>query len=141
MLKHFAYLLTVLFFILSGQLSAQTKEDSIKKIIEQTEFASIVEVQATFKGGRENLKKFIITNLKVPQKVKEQKIKGKTFLKLGILADGTALVLEILKPLDGCPECDQAAIELIKSMPKWSPAIMEGKIVPCYFNLPIEFSY
>ncbi len=141
MLKHFSYLLPILFFLLPGQLSCQTKEDSIKKIIEQTEFASVVEVQATFKGGKENLKKFIGTNLKIPQKVREGKIKGKTFLKLGILADGTALVLEILKPLEGCPECDQAAIDLIKSMPKWSPAKMDGKIVPCYWNLPIEFSY
>jgi protein TonB len=133
--------LPVLFFMLSGQLFCQTKEDSIKKIIDQTEFASVVEVQASFKGDREGLKKFISTNLKIPQKVKEEKIKGKTFLKLGILADGTALVLEILKPLDGCPECDQAALELIKIMPKWSPAKMDGKIVPCYWNLPIEFSY
>lgn len=141
MLKCFSYLLPILFFIFSGQLFSQTKEDSIKKIIEQTEFAEVLEILPEFKGGTDGLKKFISVNLKVPQKVKEQKIKGKTFLKLGILKDGTALLIEIRKPLTGCTECDEAAINLVKIMPKWSPAKVDGKIVACYWNLPIEFSY
>ncbi|MBA2612370.1 MAG: energy transducer TonB [Bacteroidetes bacterium] len=134
-------LLLFLFSVHSIRFFGQTKEDSVKKVIEQTVFAEVVEVPASFKGDTEGLKKFIVANLKVPQKVKEKKLKGYTYLQLGILKDGTAVVLKILKGLNDCQECDQVAIDLIKVMPKWNPAKMSGKSVATYWNLPIEFSY
>jgi protein TonB len=135
-------LLLIVIFTPFINLLGQTKQDTSKSEIQKSiQYESIIEEPPSFAGGQEALQKFMNDKLIVPAKVKEKKLKGKTFLKLGIHNDGTAVVLEVLKKMDECIECDQAAIEMIKLMPKWTPAKKDGKNVAAPFNLPVEFSY
>jgi protein TonB len=39
-----------------------------------------------------------------------------------------------------CPECDQEAIKVVKSMPEWIPGKIKGEAVSSFFMLPIIFS-
>jgi protein TonB len=35
--------------------------------------------------------------------------------------------------------CDEEAIRVVKSMPKWNPGVQNGKNVRVYYNMPIVY--
>jgi periplasmic protein TonB len=135
-------LIALMIFGPSFKIVGQNTKDTLTKPIDQqVQFATVVEEPPVFPGGQEALEDFISKNLVIPQLVKEKKLKGKTFLKLGIYADGTVVIISVLKTMETCSECDQAALDLIKLIPKWTPAKLNGIYLASYWNLPIEFSY
>ncbi|MDZ4665435.1 MAG: energy transducer TonB [Bacteroidota bacterium] len=106
---------------------------------ENGEIYTIVEQAAEFPGGITQMQKFIQTTLKYPSFCRETSIGGKVFLKFVIDEEGTITNLEILKST-GNKELDQEAINVVNAMPSWKPAMMTGKPVKCYFNLPLSFT-
>lgn len=119
----------------------QIKQDSVnhQKQEESMLIETVVDEMPSFPGGEIALKKFIIKNLIVPPIVKEKKLLGYSFLKIIVNSDGAIGVIKILKPMQMCPECDDEAIKLIRTMPKWTPAKKGGKTVAAYWNLKIDF--
>jgi protein TonB len=91
----------------------------------------------TFKGGFDSLDVFLSKNLKYPTLAKENGIEGRIVVRFIIEKDGLITKTEILKKLGW--GCDEEALRLIKLMPKWMPAKMNGKHVRTYFTLPIVF--
>jgi TonB family protein len=53
--------------------------------------------------------------------------------------NGTISDVEVVKG-SGYPAIDAEAIRVVKSMPLWKPAKMDGKTVRCYFNLPFTMA-
>jgi len=100
---------------------------------------TIVEKHAEFPGGTAEMMKFVQNNINYPQSVKDKRLNGMVFLKFVVSESGEINNVEVLKGITGCPDCDREAIRLVKSMPIWEPAVMEGKPVSSYFNIPIAF--
>ena len=98
-----------------------------------------VEVMPEFNGGVMEMMKFIQKNINYPQAAKENGISGKCFLSYVILPNGTISNIMVRKGVKGCPACDLEAIRVVKAMPKWKPGTQNGKPVPVFFNLPINF--
>lgn len=97
----------------------------------------VVEEQAMFPGGMEAMYAYIVKNLKYPELAKEKGIEGRVFITFIIEKDGSVSNVKILRGIGG--GCDEAAMEMVKNMPKWKPAKQRGKPVRCQFNLPINF--
>lgn len=82
--------------------------------------------------------KFIQQNLKYPQEAIDAGVSFNSMLKFVVNENGKLSKIQILKGVKGCPQCDTNAVHLVKSMPKWNPALVNGKPVKTYFKLPIE---
>ena len=97
----------------------------------------VVEEQAEFPGGLDSMYAYIHKNLKYPELAKEKGIEGRVFVSFIIEKDGSISNVKILRGIGG--GCEEAAVEMIKNMPKWKPGKQRGKPVRFQFNLPIKF--
>ena len=98
-----------------------------------------VDEPAEFPGGITAMKQYVKTNLTRPESVISGKIGGHSYAQFTIEKDGTITDLKIFRGLTDCPECDKEALRVIRSMPKWKPAKVNGKVVRSFFPLPIAF--
>lgn len=106
---------------------------------DEKEVLKSVEVMPDFKGGPIEMMRFLHMNIIYPQRAKEAGLSGKCFLRYVVLPNGSISNVEVLKGIKGCPECDAEAVRVVKAMPKWKPGTQNGKPVPVFFNLPINF--
>ncbi len=95
-------------------------------------------IAPTFAGGIEAMKTFFNQNLKIPEVVKGQEIKGRVFVRFVVRKDGKVDKVHLVKgPND---DCNSEAIRVIKMMPPWIPASDRGDAVSAYHVLPISFA-
>jgi len=94
-------------------------------------------VPPSFSGGVEAMKSFFAQNLKLPETVKPEDIKGRVFVRFVVRKDGKLDKVHLVKgPND---DCNAEAIRVIKLMPAWIPASDRGDTVSAYHILPISF--
>jgi uncharacterized protein (TIGR02145 family) len=110
-------------------------QDNPKEIIE-----TFVDEDAEFPGGHPAILAWIQKNLVFPEKAIENNIQGKCFLRFVVSVDGSISSLTVTKGVPNCPECDKAAIMAIKSMPNWEAGKINGRSVPSYCSIPINFA-
>lgn len=104
------------------------------------EIFTVVEEMPEFPGGVTEMMKYIQKNIQYPAMAREAGISGKCYLKFVVNGDGVISDVTILKAVAGCPDCDKEAMRVIKSMPKWKPGKQNGRTVPVYYNIPINFT-
>jgi protein TonB len=124
------------FTICNAQVAPPPPGDNATK--KQT--LSEVQEMPDFPGGTPELIKFIKQNIKVPEYITKNNKGGKVFLKFIVNPDGSLSDIKVTLPMDGCKECGDEAVRVVKSMPNWTPGKQNGKAVPVSFNLPIKFS-
>ena len=113
------------------------KEDANYDVdLENTVFF-IVEEMPEFPGGEEGLLKFVTENTKYPEVAKEKKIQGKVYVQFVINRDGNVEDVKLAKGVD--PLLDEAAMNIVKSMPQWKPGKQRGQYVKVSFTIPINF--
>jgi periplasmic protein TonB len=95
------------------------------------------ELQPEFPGGTKQLYAFIGANLKMPEAAKKAGISGRVFLSFTVEATGEIKNVAVLKGLGF--GCDEEAIRLVESMPKWKPGTLYNKPTRVKYNLPINF--
>ncbi len=103
------------------------------------EVYSIVEKMPEFPGGPMEMMKYIQKSIQYPQSAKEDGLTGKIFLRFVVSAEGSIANVQILKGIKKCQACNKEAVRVIRNMPKWKPGTQNGKPVPVFFNLPINF--
>lgn len=86
----------------------------------------------------EKLSDFISKNLIYPTEAKSKKCEGTVYVKFIVEKDGTITNAEILRSIGH--GCDEEALRLIKTMPKWSPGKQRGTPVRVSSMQPIKFS-
>jgi periplasmic protein TonB len=112
-----------------------------KQVIEQAapaEIFTVVEEQPNYPGGDEARIKWLQENIKYPEEAKELGIQGKVFVTFVVEVDGSISDVRVLRGIGG--GCDEEAIRVVKSMPKWIPGKQRGVPVRVQFNLPIKFT-
>jgi len=110
-----------------------------KPIVDKVYLTFEVDEEPVFPGGMEALKAFIRDNLKYPELAREEGIEGRCYVRFVIEKNGGISDVTMKKPLRDCPECDKEAIKMIKKMPNWIPAKVNGEPVRCEYILPIAF--
>lgn len=97
----------------------------------------VVEEQAEFPGGLDSMYAYIQKNLVYPEKAKAEGIEGRVFVSFIIEKDGSISNILVKRAIGG--GCEEAAVEMIKNMPKWKPGKQRGKPVRFQYVLPIKF--
>lgn len=98
-----------------------------------------VEEMPSFPGGSDKMFAFIQKNKKYPQKGPDQDIEGRVFVSFIVKSDGSIENIEVKRSLS--PSHDAEAIRVIKMMPKWIPAKQNGRVVNCWYTLPVDFYF
>ena len=103
----------------------------------ETEIFTIVEEMPDFPGGMQKLADYLAKNIKYPQMARESGIQGRVFVNFVIEPDGHVSNVNVMRSLGG--GCDEEAIRVVKSMPKWKPGKQRGKPVRESYILPVNF--
>jgi len=106
--------------------------------IDEHEIFILVESQPEFPGGTVELYKFLRNEIRYPPFAKEANIQGRIFINFVVEADGSITNIVVLRGIGG--GCDEEAIRIVKSMPKWTPGKQRGRSVRVSFNLPVKFT-
>ena len=115
-----------------------------KKVEEKVEkkeevIYDFVDEPADFPGGRAALLKYLSENIRYPQVAQEMGIQGKCYIQFVVSENGFISNVKVKKGVTDCKECDDEAVRVVKSMPKWSPGKNNGKAVNSIFSLPVTF--
>ncbi len=109
---------------------AETGSDSV--------YAEVDEMPV-FTGGDAALLKFIAENVKYPENAKTKGIQGKVIVRFAVETNGEVDKISVLKGVD--PELDKEAFRVVGSLPAFEkPGIKDGKKVPVWFMIPINFT-
>lgn len=95
------------------------------------------DVKPEFPGGELEMRKYIANHIVYPEYAKKNRIEGTVIVSFDVDHEGNVSGVGIVKSVH--ESLDNAAIEVIKSMPKWSPALYHNTKVRTSFDIPINF--
>ncbi len=104
----------------------------------EAEIFTVVESMPEFPGGPGKMMEYIARNIKYPAMARESGIQGRVFVNFVVEPDGSVSNVKVLRGIGG--GCDEEAVRVVESMPKWTPGRQRGKAVRVSFNLPVRFT-
>lgn len=107
-----------------------------EEIVEEEVFLS-VEENPEFPGGLGKLLEFVQKNLKYPMMARESDIQGRVFVGFVVEKDGSITNVRVLRGIGG--GCDEEAVRVVQSLPKFKPGKQRGNPVRVAYTLPIVF--
>ena len=96
-------------------------------------------LEAQQRCSKEQLMAFIVQHLQYPKAAKAANAEGKVIVRFTVDKDGTTRDAEIVK--HGSHGMDEAALEVVNKIPKWTPATKDGKAVATQLSLPFIFKF
>ena len=105
--------------------------------IVEAEIFKVVEVMPEFPGGPAKMMEYIQKNIKYPLMARESDIQGRVFVNFVVEPDGSISNVTVMRGIGG--GCDEEAVRVVNSMPKWNPGKQRGTAVRCSFTVPIIF--
>ena len=97
----------------------------------------IVEEMPMFPGGEQAMLDYVSKNVVYPEEAINKGIAGRVFVGFIVEKDGSVSEVKVLRGIGG--GCDEEAVRVVKSMPKWKPGKMKGKPVRVSYMMPIIF--
>ncbi len=108
--------------------------------ITTTSILSTSQVLPDFPNGKEALMKYLQNNIHPYSSDIDKGGFGKVIIRFYVDTDGSVRNPEVIR--DGIGgRCAEAAINVIKKMPKWKPGMQNGVPVKVYFTLPVSFDF
>ena len=101
---------------------------------EAEEVFTFVEQMPEFDG---NINEYIAANIRYPAEALKKETQGRVIIKLIIQKDGSVSDAKVLRGIGS--GCDEEALRVVNSMPKWKAGKQNGKPVAVYYNLPLSF--
>lgn len=98
---------------------------------------NMVDVPASFPGGEAALRAFVSKNTVYPEIDQEQGVQGTVLLRFKVSEDGSVSSVSVKRSLSRT--CDKAAMDVVRKLPRFTPAKSNGHPVPVWFNLPVKF--
>lgn len=96
-----------------------------------------VEQMPEFPGGPRAMFEFLSRNVRYPRLAQETGIQGTVFVSFIVEPDGSISNIKVLRGIGG--GCDEEAIRLYSSMPRWKPGIQSGRAVRVQFSASVTF--
>jgi len=131
--------LVTLLFITSLVSNTEAQQKKPGKLQDDgNEVLMQVDHSAEFQGGINKFYDFLAKNLRYPAKARENKVQGKVFLTFIVEKNGSLSDIKVVRGIGS--GCDEEAVRVIKSSPKWKPGTQNGHIVRQQYTVPIMFS-
>lgn len=98
---------------------------------------SLVDAAPEFIGGQREFSKYIATHIKYPAAARQNSVQGKVYLSFIVEKDGHLTDVRVKQGIGS--GCDEEAIRLLRSSPKWRPGLIKEVPVRTFFVLPVTF--
>lgn len=121
----------------SGYSYEKEVSNPVSKVKEIHHVYNVADEIPEYPGGDNARSEFIQNNLVYPKNAIKEEIEGTVYITFVVEADGSITEPKILRGIGG--GLDEAALEIIKKMPKWKPGKIKGEAVAVQFNMPIKF--
>lgn len=131
------YSLLVCFSLSPNIVFGQTDSNKVQEGSVSMQVYPAPEIYAQFPGGEDAMMLFIAKNLKYPNCGLGKPPKGIVYVEFEIDSIGFVRNPKILRGLD--LRFDREVINMVKLMPRWEPAIWDGKPGSSQFTLPVKF--
>ncbi|MGN0090409.1 MAG: energy transducer TonB [Alloprevotella sp.] len=116
----------------------QTQGGTSAPVEEEAKVYNVVEQMPSFPGGEAALLKYVTTHIKYPAIAQEQEISGVVVLRFVVKEDGSVGEVIVQKSLE--KHCDEEAVRVVKSLPRFIPGKQQGKAVRVWYTLPVRYS-
>lgn len=124
--------------ITAPEETAPVKEEvKAVEVVKEDQIFQVVEQQPEFPGGAGALLGYLGKNIKYPAAASRANVSGRVFMTFVVNTDGSIQDVQVLKGLGF--GCDEEAVRVVKSMPKWKPGKQSGRPVRVKYNLPVSF--
>ena len=94
----------------------------------------IVEQMPEFPNGQEALMLYIAKQVKYPAEAKKAGAQGRVFIGFIVEPDGSLSDFKVLRGIGH--GCDEEALRVVKSMPKWKPGMQRARRSECNIWFP-----
>ena len=115
----------------------QTQGGTSAPVEEEAKVYNVVEQMPSFPGGEAALLKYVNTHIKYPAIAQEQEISGVVVLRFVVKEDGSVGEVIVQKSLE--KHCDEEAVRVVKSLPRFIPGKQQGKAVRVWYPLPVRY--
>ncbi|MBE6318768.1 MAG: TonB family protein [Bacteroidales bacterium] len=113
----------------------ERKDDKVESNTKETQ--KLDDRSPQFPGGDVAFVKWIDSHLIYPTDAKKESIQGSVVVQFVVESDGSIGQVRVSK---GChPSLDKEAIRVIKSLPKFLPAVVNGSPMRCWYRTTVNF--
>ncbi len=134
-------LILILGVFLFCRLSAIAQDLAKKEITHAQHTANALKkssnVEPEFPGGYDSMYTFIQYHFEYPEKAIENNMEGQVVVEFVVGTNGQVTNVRMSQSMENCPECNEAAMNVVRKFPRWNPGKVKGKPVETTFNLPI----
>ena len=122
--------------IVRGEVIA---EDTLKEIpIDDDRIYECVEEKPVFSGGDEYaLIRYVQSHIRYPKRAKANSVEGRVVVQFVITKTGDIGEIKVVKGKD--PDLDKEAVRIVRRLPKFTPAKMNGYPVNSWWTVPVDF--
>ena len=139
MKKFFLLLLSICFCAVMFAQSDGVNTTSNDTVVGDDDYIFVeYETWPEFPGGQREMLKYIQENLIYPKQALKKQIQGRSICQFIVEKDGSISHIQVVRS-SGNKSLDRAAIRVIKTMPKWTPGRLQGKIVRTHYVIPVNF--
>ncbi len=121
-----------------GQMEDRLEHENSKKVLRKLKDGNELENPPSFPGGESAMNEFLLSNLRYPKIAQENGVYGTVFVQLVVEEDGSLSHISVKKDIGN--GCGLAAIQCMKKMPRWQPAVYKGKTIASRLIIPVQFS-
>ena len=114
-----------------GEIIDPEQEDKV--------YEAIVDVRPTFPGGDKKLMEWISQHIQYPQNAYDSHIQGRVIVQFLVKEDGSVGDAKIVRSV--FTALDDEALRVVNTLPKFNPAILDGKAVEYWFTIPVVFRF
>ena len=114
-----------------------TQADTVAPTEDEEEAVKKADVMPQYPGGEAALLRDVFQNVGYPASAIETNTQGTVVLRFVIKADGSIGKIKVMRSLS--KECDQAAIDAVRKLKRFTPGKTNGRPVAVWYALPIRF--
>ncbi len=96
-----------------------------------------IQVMPEFKGGDEELKRFLQRNVNYPWKEQSNDIQGTVVIRFTVGEYGKLVDAKVFR--SASTNFDKEALRVVKMLPDFTPGKMRGRPVSVYYNVPVIY--
>lgn len=90
-----------------------------------------------FPGKQAGLERYLADTMNYPEAAKEANIQGRVFVAFVVDTGGLPQNIKVIRGIGG--GCDEEAKRVVRSMPAWQPATVNGMPVNSRYTLAVKF--
>jgi protein TonB len=102
-----------------------------------TSFTTLEENMPVFNNGEGELLTYLQSNISYPDRARSAQVTGRVIVVFDVDINGNVANIEVEQGIGF--GCDEEAVRVIESMPRWKPAMQNGTAKSIRMRLPIEF--